>query len=511
MADGPTKPLWRLDTPPGVHPPLDEERSADVCVVGAGIAGLTTAYHLVRSGSNVLVVDAGTVGAGETARTTAHLVTALDRKLAEIERLRGADGLRLAVESHSQAIDDMEAIAAREAIDCDFSRIDGYLVGTSAEELEPEAAAAKNAGLTGVESVPAFEFGGIRGPALRFPRQGSFHPLAYLDGVARAIESQGGRICGSTRVTTFEVAGDRVRLETAAGHRIHAAHVVLATNSPIHRSPTIHTKQAAYRTYAIAARIERGQLPDVLVWDTLDPFHYVRTAGAAGGEFLVVGGEDHKTGQDDRADARFDRLEEWARDRWPELRWEVRWSGQVMATIDGLALIGRDPTGGNVWVATGDSGNGMTHGTIAGRLLTDEINGRPNPWSSLYDPSRFPLRTIPDWATENLNVAAQLTRYLAPSEADPPAGSGVVVRRGLRPVACYRDADGVIHERSAICPHLGCVVAWNAAESSWDCPCHGSRFDPQGCVLTGPAASDLARLDDDAVEGETIPAAKVAT
>jgi Rieske Fe-S protein len=243
-------------------------------------------------------------------------------------------------------------------------------------------------------------------------------------------------------------------------------------------------------------------VPHALYWDTLDPYHYVRLqrTGEAH-ELLIVGGEDHKTGQADDAAARFDRLAAWMRLRFPRTGpIAIRWSGQVLEPVDGLAFIGRNPRDEpNVFLATGDSGHGMTHGTIAGLLLTDLILGRENPWGTLYDPSRVSLRAAKDFATENLNVAARYVEWATPgdvSSAEEIApGTGAVLRSGLAKVAAYRDPSGALHRHSAVCPHLGCVVHWNPAETSWDCPCHGSRFDPLGKVVNGPANRDLAPLE----------------
>jgi Rieske Fe-S protein len=212
---------------------------------------------------------------------------------------------------------------------------------------------------------------------------------------------------------------------------------------------------------------------------------------------LIVGGEDHKTGQADDADERFSRLEAWTRERFPQVQaFEFRWSGQVMEPVDSLALIGRNPLDSdNVYIATGDSGNGMTHGTIAGMLITDLIAGRANPWADLYDPSRKSLGAISEFARENLNVAAQYADVVTPGDVEDTGqiapGKGAIVRRGLKKVAVYRDPDGALHERSAVCTHLGCIVRWNSLEKTWDCPCHGSRFQTDGHVVNGPANSRL--------------------
>ncbi len=286
-----------------------------------------------------------------------------------------------------------------------------------------------------------------------------------------------------------------------------ASFVVVATNTPVNDLVAIHTKQAPYRTYVIGARVPRGSVPRMLLWDTPDPYHYVRlqTVENDGDAYdvLIVGGEDHKTGQAEDFDERFLRLEEWARERFPSIETvEFRWSGQVMEPVDGLAFIGRNPLDSdNVPIATGDSGQGMTHGTIAGRLLTDLITGRDNEWAALYDPTRISLKAGVEFAKENLNVAAQYADHLTGGEVesaeDVAPGTGAILRRGLKKIAVYRDDSGALHELSAVCTHLGCVVSFNDKEKTWDCPCHGSRFAcADGHVVNGPAIEGLAPADE---------------
>jgi len=492
---GQTESLWMRTGQLRRLAPLQEDMRADVCVFGAGIAGVTTAYLLARAGKQVVLLDDGPVGGGETGRTTAHLSTALDDRYHVLERLHGPDGARAAAQSHGAAIDWIETTTRELAIDCDFTRLDGFLFappGKPADILEAELEAARRAGVPGVElltraTLPSFD----TGPCLRFPQQGQFHPLAFLDGLVSAFEALGGRTLGA-HVTTVE-AGPPARIATEAGPVVTADFVVCATNTPVIDWLVIHTKQAAYRTFVIGARVSTDLVPRALYWDTEDPYHYVRLHG----DLLIVGGEDHKTGQEDDGADRFARLESWARQRFPMRQVEVRWSGQVMEPVDGLAYIGRNPgEKGHVFIATGDSGQGMTHGAIAGMLLSDLILGRRNPWEHLYDPSRKTLRSVGDFVRENVNAVSHFVEYVTPgevpSEAEIGPGHGAIVRSGLHKLAVYRDDAGSVHRLSAICPHLGCMVHWNSLERTWDCPCHGSRFSPDGAVLNGPAVSGLS-------------------
>ena len=493
-------------------PRLRGDARADVCVVGAGIAGLGTAWRLAEAGYAVMVLDAREPGMGETSRTTAHLVTALDRGWRTLSAIHGDALARLAAESHREAIDTIENLCRTEGIECDFARLDGFLFaapGTAHGALEAELDAARRAGVEGVEMVPRAPLRGHdTGPCLRFPRQAVCHPLRLVAGLRSAVARRGGRVFGRARVESVE-PGRPVHLRLAGGATVTADVLVLATNSPIASGPTRHTKQAPYRTYAIAARVPRGSIADALYWDTEEPFHYVRLQrGSEQHDLLIVGGEDHKTGQGGgTATERYRRLARWSRLRFPTMgALTARWSGQVMESGDGLAFIGRAQANADVFVVTGDSGNGMTHGMIAALLLPELIAGRRSPWEAVYDPHRLRVRAVGTLVRENLNVALQLADWVRPGELNDTAtiapGSGAVLRRGLRRVAVYRRQSGQLCELSAICPHLGCIVRWNAAERTWDCPCHGSRYHPDGSLISGPATRGLAPLE---MEPEALP------
>jgi len=414
------------------------------------------------------------------------------------------DGSRLAYQSHAKAIDAIEQIIREEKIACEFCRLDGFLSSIPSDPpdlLDLELAAAKRAGFADIEKLAR---GGLDdGPCLRFGRQARFHPLKYLVGLARAIKRMEGRIYTGKRVRDVRGVDPKKktpgRAQIQGGSRVTADYMVVATNtpSPINDWFGIYTKQASYQSYVIGASVARGAIPDALYWDTGDPYHYVRLNRLRGSkkDVLLIGGEDHKTGQFPEHGAPFLRLEAWARKKFPMMgRVGYRWSGQVQEPADGLAFIGRALTDTeNVFVATGDSGMGLTHGTIAGLLITDLIMGRKNPWEQLYDPSRKMLNK--EFVRENANTLSQYTDLLTGGDVgsvdEIPAGHGATVRSGMTKHAIYRDPAGKLHRHSAICTHLQCVVQWNPIERTWDCPCHGSRFDPKGKVLMGPAIDDL--------------------
>ena len=484
---------------------LQESRSVEVCVIGAGIAGLSTAYELLLEGKSVVVLDDGKIAGGETCRTTAHLSNVIDDDLAVIAKLHGEKGLKLAVQSHLSAIDRIEEIAREENIECDFMRLDGFLFAASEEDsqyIDDELEAAQSVGMQ-VERLARAPIENFQtGPCLRFENQGQFHVLKYLAGLAEAITSRGGLIFSGTHVTEMK-SGESIHIETENGPIITADFLVVATNSPVNDWIKMHTKQHAYRTYVVGARVPKGSIQTALYWDSQDPYHYARLQPwDEASEVLIVGGEDHKTGQDDDAEERYARLESWTKERWPQAQnFEFRWSGQVFETIDGLGFIGRNPGDTpNVFIQTGDSGMGLTHGVLGSLIVRDLILNRENEWAELYDPSRKTLRAAKEFITETLNMAAQykdlVTGGDVVSESEIESGDGAILRRGLSKIAAYRDEAGVLHERSAVCPHLGCIVAWNSEEKSWDCPCHGSRFDGLGKVITGPSRADLAETGE---------------
>ncbi|MBW3627845.1 MAG: FAD-dependent oxidoreductase [Gemmatimonadetes bacterium] len=505
-----SEPVWDVESPPQEFTRLGENLRADVCVVGAGIAGMSVAYELSRAGKKVVVLEDGAVGGGQTGLTTAHLASAMDDRFHAIEDMHGLEGSRLSYESHQAAVDRIGQIVSDESIQCDYRNLDGFLYLAEEhgpDELQREIEAAHRAGFTDAElldRIPGAPFDS--GPCIRFPHQGRFHPLKYLRGLSAAIQKNGGSIFTGTHVDEVN-GGDGAHVTTSDGFTVHADAIVVATNSPVNDRVVIHTKQAPYLTYVVGARVDADKVPDALIWDTGDPYNYIRLQevkkGADRYHVLIVGGEDHHTGEDYDEGERFRDLEDWTREHFPIGEVEFRWSGQVYEPIDYLGFIGRNPAGpDNVFVATGDSGQGMTHGTIAGMLISDLVLGKENAWEKLYDPSRISLKATPEFIKVNAQVAGHYLEWLTGSEAEVdstreiPRGSGAIIRRGQAPIAVYRDDQGVRHEMSAVCTHLGCIVHWNEMAKTWDCPCHGSRFEPEGEVLNGPAPVGLRTAEE---------------
>jgi glycine/D-amino acid oxidase-like deaminating enzyme/nitrite reductase/ring-hydroxylating ferredoxin subunit len=490
--------IWQKIERP-IFPVLLEDVAADVCVVGAGISGLTTAYLLLKEGRNVVVIDREQLlGEHESGLTSAHLSNALDDRYSYLHRLHGEQGARLAAESHTMAIDEIERICRDEDIHCDFERVPGYLfLGPEHDEdfLRDEMKAARAAGLFDVEFLsrsPISLFD--TGPCLKFQNQAQFHPLKYLIGLSLAVQRAGGRIFLQTAATHIE-GGHPARVHTALGHKILCEDIVVATNVPFNDKLIMQTKNAAYRTYTVGVEIPWGHFPPALLWDTSDPYHYIRLVRDNNTlkDVLIVGGADHRVGHEHDPEHRFSELTEWIGTRL-NLDEPVteRWSGQIIEPVDGMAYIGRNPNDAdNVYIVTGDSGNGLTHGTIAGMLLRDLILNRENPWTDLYDPARLNFKGLGTYLKEVMSSTVPYSDWLKGSDVESvdeiEPGEGAVIRDGLRKLAVYRDTFGNTHCMSAMCTHLGGVVRWNSAEKTWDCPCHGSRFSRYGEVLNPPA------------------------
>jgi glycine/D-amino acid oxidase-like deaminating enzyme/nitrite reductase/ring-hydroxylating ferredoxin subunit len=493
--------LWSRRPRPTYATELGDHTVVDVCVVGAGMAGLSVAYELSRQGARVVVLDQGPVGGGETGRTSAHLTNALDDRFHALERRHGTDAARLAGASHATAIDLIENNVRTLGIECDFERVSGYLFAGAdrpADELERELEAARRAGVD-VERIGCAPLPFGTGAALMFPRQARFEPLAYVDGLARAIVGRGNSIHTDVHAVGVEKGtGAACRVILDGKREIHCAAVVDATNAAFTSNVRMPLRQAAYRSYVITVELTSEAVPDALYWDTADPYHYLRVAEDIDGRaLLLVGGEDHRVGQEVHPEDRWHALERWIRERMIVGQVVDRWSGQIMEPADGLAFVGRSPDADNVYVVSGDSGHGLTHAVIASVVIPELIAGHEHPWAELYEPRRSVLKAAAGTVVRDAaSAAVQYAGWLAGGDVDDvdeiPRGSGAVVRRGVHLIAVYRDDRGIIHEHSARCPHMSAVVQWNAAEGTWDCPAHGSRFDGCGRVLHVPATTDLA-------------------
>lgn len=490
---------------------LKSDIDTDILVIGGGISGLTTAYCLAKEGRKVVLVEDGYIGSGESGRTTAHLTCALDDRYFELEKIYDQHTAQLAANSHMKAIEWVANTVKHHNISCQFKRVDGYLFLDSSdtkETLEKEYEATKRAGLITemLNAVPGIEAEDGKW-CIKFPDQAQFHILLYLKGLADAFIQSGGTIYTETKAENITKEG-----ATANGYAVKANHIVVATNTPVNDWVTMHTKQWPYRTYVIGAKIPKGKLSYALWWDTGDqeskwisqPYHYVRLVEYDDQyDILISGGEDHRTGQAGaehiKEEDRYTKLIEWTKKRFPGIGdIAFKWSGQVMEPIDSLAYIGKNPGDDNIYIITGDSGNGMTHGTLGGIIISDIITGKDNPWINIYSPSRITLKTTGDYLKEVGNMVGQYSDWFGGADIKNPGDlkprEGGIMSSGFKKIAIYRDEENNLHTCTAVCPHLGGILQWNADEKTFDCPLHGSRFTPDGRVINGPATSDLKKV-----------------
>jgi len=474
----------------------------DCAIVGAGISGLTAAILLQRSGKQTIVLEAHTVGFGTTGGTSAHINTFADTTYNEAEKVFGEGGAHLFADAINEGFNLIKQQIDQYKIDCDYEVKQGYLYAETDEEIEILEDIYKGALKVGIpvvyeQDVPtpvAYQ------KALRFDGQAQFHPLKYLKGLEEAYLSAGGTILENTLVEKVD-NGDGVFSVVSAEQITRARSIIYATHMP----PNINVfnfECAPYRSYVLAVKLKSGKYPDALIYDCQEPYHYVRAHQIDGEPLLLIGGLDHKTGHEDSEKA-FDELEKYARKYYNVSSIKYRWSSQYYVPVDGLPYIGKMPFAqDSIYCATGYNGNGMMLGSIAGKMLCDLVTGKGSKYEKIFDPARIkPIDGFSEFVKENADVAYHFVAdRFGIHETDSlkrlAAGAGKLIEVDGKKIATYRDEDGVIHAVSPVCTHAGCIVNWNGAERSWDCPCHGARYDIDGRVITGPATKGLSEISN---------------
>ena len=500
-----TQSYWHASASLPVFPPLSHDIETEVAIIGAGLTGITTAYLLKKAGVKVVLVERGRCAGADTGRTTAHLTAVTDERLARLVKVWGRDGAKAFWEAGFAAIDQISEIVRTEAIDCDFEWVPGYLHGSleqqpehDRESLEKDAALARELGFDAefVETVPY-----AKRPGVRFANQAKFHPIEYLAPLLQEIGRDNSSVFENTEVT--RVDADPLTLH-AGKYSIRCRYLVIATHTPLTgtnslvRAALFQSKLGLYTSYVLGARMPKGRVPSALLWDTTNPYYYLRVDRHKDSDYVIFGGKDCKTGQEKDPRRLFAELETQLMKVLPEATVQHRWLGQVVETNDGLPFIGE--SAGQQFVATGFCGNGFTLGTLAAMMVRDRYLGRKNPWFDLFAVSRKKFHGGTwRYITENLDYPYYLVRdrFAAADEGsidDLRIDEGRVLRINGKKTAAYRDRTGKVILCSAVCTHLKCIVHWNAADRTWDCPCHGSRFKPSGEVFSGPAEAPLEKL-----------------
>lgn len=491
--------VWQVgDTEEIAYPSLTGTAEFDVVVIGGGITGLTVAHQLVEAGKQVVVLEAGRVGKGNTGNSTGNLYSTVAKGLASIRKKWGDEVTADVVRSRAEAIDLIESLVSRFKIDCQFNRTPLYRVLTDdspplVKSLDAERDALLSAGL-GVHEVENKLFGLNVKKGLKLENQAQFNPLLYTQGLAKAASASGATLHEQSPVR--EIDYDRGLVKTDAGE-IQARHIVHATHTP-KGIDLLQTGMVPAREYCVSAKLKNFAYPEGVLW-VLDSFHSLRSYHYNGQDYVMAVGEKHKIGEDTLGEGHYENLRQYLRQHFDVQTFEHQWSAQQYSSADELPYIGKMHGVDNAYVATGFSSDGLTWGTLAGTIISDLIRGRQNPWSERYDASRFtPAKSMKGWLKENAKVTKDLVKdYLHPDRIktldEVKPGEARVVTLDGEKLAVYRETNGQLSVVSAVCPHMKCVVHWNGADTSWDCPCHGSRFDTEGAVIEGPAFHPLEK------------------
>jgi glycine/D-amino acid oxidase-like deaminating enzyme/nitrite reductase/ring-hydroxylating ferredoxin subunit len=497
------KTYWQIGVDLPAFPRIDQDIEVDVAIVGGGLTGITAAYLLKKSGVKVAIIERARCAAADTAHTTAHLTYVTDTRLNHLAKTFGNDGAKAFWEAGIAGIDQIYQIAQSESPHCDFKWVPGYLHGrldadgaTDRKSLELDANLATNFGFDAkfVERIPYANACGVQ-----FANQAKFSPLKYLSPLLGNIAGNGSYVFENSEAhdieddpLTVHVGKSKVRCQ----YLIIATHTPLLGKTGLVRGTLFQSKLALYTSYVFGATIPHGRLPEALFWDTSEPYYYLRVDARTDRDYVIFGGEDAKTGQENDANSHYARLEAKLKNVLPDAKIDNRWLGQVIETDDGLPFIGE--SAGKQFIATGFCGNGFTLGTLAAVMARDRYLGRKNPWFDLFNINRSKFHGGTwRYVTENLDYPYYLLRDRfkaaeGTSLDDLKRGEGKILKLDGKKVAAYRDNDGRVTLRSPVCTHLGCIVRWNNADKTWDCPCHGSRFHPEGQIFSGPAETPLA-------------------
>lgn len=503
LRDGSNNSIWQrhvsAETP--ATPSAAGSEVFDVLIVGAGITGLTTALLLQKEGRKCIVADAHSPGYGTTGGTTAHINTFADTTYADVESDFGQEEARQYAGAIAESVALIHDLVNTHQIDCDFEWKQGFVYSETDQETKELDALYQSAVRAGVAVEPAPD---APAPlpfqkAVVFDKQAQFHPLKYILGLQKAFTDLGGLVVENLLIDGID-SGDDFHTAQCGEQEIRARAVVYATHIPPGGINVLHFRNAPYRSYVVAATLTEDVYPDALIYDMQDPYHYFRTHIVDGQKYLISGGHDHKTAHGDPEQA-FADLIEYTRKCYPVDSITTQWSAQYYEPADGLPYIGQLPgVSAGIYTATGFSGNGMIHGTISAIVLSELILEGTSPYEKLFDPARVkPVAGFTEFVKENADVAGRFVgdRFgieEIDSLGEIAAGTGKIIEYDGQKLGVYRKEDGEITALDPVCTHAGCIVQWNNSEKSWDCPCHGARFNCHGEVLTGPARKPLEQV-----------------
>ncbi|MEO5893610.1 MAG: FAD-dependent oxidoreductase [Ferruginibacter sp.] len=499
--DGACKSIWQTSLGDYKSSILEENIVYDVIIVGAGITGVTTALSLQKAGKLCLLAEAVNPGFGTTGGTTAHLNTFYDTPYYKIIKDFGEENAKLVAQGAKAAIGLIKSNIAEHAIDCAFEEKDGYLFSLDEKqekELENIVESANRVGVK-MEFTNENPFPIPHLKVAHIPEQSQFNPIQYLNGLLEAYNEAGGKFVENCRVLEIK-EGDILEVHTSLG-LVKARAAVYATHIPPGIN-LLHLRCAPYRSYVLGLKLTYEDYPIAMGYDMDDPYHYYRTQVIDGEDYLIVGGEDHKTGHEENTEACFLRLESHARKFFRVEEVSFKWSSQYFEPNDGLPYIGHLPGHEkNVYVATGFGGNGMIYGTLAALSLSNILVNGESIYQKLLDPNRIkPIAGFSNFIKEGADVVKQLVSSIFPAEklaglSELAKGEAKIVKYEGHAMGIYKDEHGTAHAVNTVCPHIKCSVSWNTAEKSWDCPCHGSRFSYDGDLLTAPAVKGLQKID----------------
>lgn len=495
------EPPWKLSSPPSFSP-LSQEAQTEALIIGGGIAGVTAAYLLAQAGRTVILVEKAGLCAGQTHCTTAHISYPTDERLRDLVKTFGREHAEAIWDACKASADQIRRNVCAEEIECDLRHVPGYLYAAAGSEPEEADALREDATLAtwmGFDAHYIPQCPVTHQPAVAFSNLLKFHPTKYVQSLAQAAQKMGAQIHEHSEAWEFDEEHRTVRIN---GHLVSYQHVFIATHVPLQgtagmlSSTLLQTKLAGYSTYVMEAEPSEPAVPEALWWDTADPYFHFRIDKVGDKLRVIAGGEDHKTGQQDDTEVPYASLEKKLLQLFPSARILRRWSGQIIETVDGLPYIGEYA---GQFVATGFSGTGMTFGTLAAMMFAEHVQDITSPWRELFRIERKKISSTWDYLKQNKDYPYYIAKSLFMGRSRDPdelaPGEGAILRRHGKKVAASKSSDGKVTLLTAICPHMGCVVGWNHADQTWDCPCHGSIFSAEGKVLNGPAEANLEVID----------------